>query len=130
MPTDTGISNVDYEAIGRRIKEKRRERKITQEVLAETMNISIAYLSRIERGKTPVNIERLMVIAELLEVDVGELISGTSSETIGIETYWGEKIKNVLKGCSPEKQKLIYSVAKIIAGIDFKKEKRIVRNKN
>ena len=44
MPTDTEISNVDYEAIGRRIKEKRRERNITQERLAETMNISIAYL--------------------------------------------------------------------------------------
>ncbi len=130
MPTDTESSNVDYEGIGRRIREKRKEKNITQEALAEAMDISIAYLSRVERGKTNVNLERLMIIAETLEVDVGELISGTSSKTIVVESYLDKKIKNILKGCTPEKQKLIYSVAEIIAGIDFKKEKKIMKNKN
>ncbi len=129
MPTDTKSSSLDYAGIGRRIKEKRREKNITQEMLAETMDISMAYLSRIERGKENVNIERLLIIAETLQVDVGELISGTSPGETGLEPYFWEEIKSVLRDCTAEKQKLIYNVAKIIAGIDFKKEKKMVRNK-
>ena len=84
MPTDTKSSSLDYAGIGRRIREKRREKNITQEMLAETMDISMAYLSRIERGKENVNIERLLIIAETLQVDVGELISGTSPGETGL----------------------------------------------
>ena len=36
----------DYSIIGRRIKEARMERKISQEELAEKMEISVSFISR------------------------------------------------------------------------------------
>ena len=44
--------NVDYGAIGRRIKQVRRSRDMTQERLAEALSVSVGYISQIERGVT------------------------------------------------------------------------------
>ena len=42
------IMAVDYDLIGERLKKARLAKGLTQENLAESLNISIAYLSRIE----------------------------------------------------------------------------------
>ncbi len=118
MTEETDESRLDFGIIGERIKQKRREKGITQEMLAEKMDLSIAYLSRVERGEANINLKRLVQISELLDINVSELITGT---TTGTEIYLDREMKNVLSGCTPEKQKLIYNIAKIIAGIDFKK---------
>ena len=44
--------NVDYGAIGQRIKQVRRSRDMTQERLAEALSVSVGYISQIERGVT------------------------------------------------------------------------------
>ena len=41
--------NVDYGAIGQRIKQVRRSRDMTQERLAEALSVSVGYISQIER---------------------------------------------------------------------------------
>ena len=40
--------NVDYKLIGSRIKAERKKLGITQEVLAEKLDVSIGYVSQIE----------------------------------------------------------------------------------
>ena len=47
---------VDYKLIGERLKKARLEKGMTQDNLAESLNVSIAYLSRIETGTTKVNL--------------------------------------------------------------------------
>ena len=39
--------NIDYKLIGQRIKRERKVRGITQEVLAERLNVSIGYVSQV-----------------------------------------------------------------------------------
>ena len=51
--------SVDYAAIGQRIKGRRREQKRTQEWLAEQLQVSVGYISQIERGVTKVNLDTL-----------------------------------------------------------------------
>ena len=41
---------LDYNIIGERLKKARVEKNMTQEKLAEQLDVSIAFLSRIERG--------------------------------------------------------------------------------
>ena len=120
-----GESNIDFSIIGERIKRKRQEKGITQERLAEKMDISITYLSRIERGTSNINLKRLVQISELLDTTVSELITGANTKT---EIYLDKEMKNVLEKCTPEKQRLIYHIAKIIAGIDFKKENKLPKS--
>lgn len=42
---------LDYKLIGKRLKNARIKKGYTQDALAEIMNVSIAYLSRIENRK-------------------------------------------------------------------------------
>ena len=58
----------DYTVIGRRIREARVEQNLRQEELADKMNISVAYMSRVETGKGHLNLNRLTQSAEILKV--------------------------------------------------------------
>ena len=47
---------LDYCAIGTRIKERRAKKKWTQEMLASAVGISNPHMSNIERGRTKVSL--------------------------------------------------------------------------
>jgi len=64
----------DSPRIGHRIKKLREMRNLTQEHLAAKLGISVSGFSRIERDEVKVSGERLIRIAELLEVSVDELL--------------------------------------------------------
>ena len=53
---------LDYNIIGERLKQARINKKFTQEKLAEQLDVSVAFLSRIERGSSFINLKRLMHI--------------------------------------------------------------------
>lgn len=104
--------SLNYNIIGLRLKEARLNKKITQENLAEKMDVSVAYISRIERGSSSVNLKRLSEICSILEVSEGEILNGTSSSS---PSYLSEAFNDLIKNCPPEKTDLIYKVARVIA---------------
>lgn len=103
---------IDYNVIGSRIKQARLEKKLTQEDLAEQVDISVAFLSRVERGSSHINLRRLNQICNLLDVSEGYILNGSSSTS---ENYLDKEFSDLIKNCSPDKQKMIYNVAKAIA---------------
>ena len=70
--------NVDYGAIGQRIKQVRRSRDMTQERLAEALSVSVGYISQIERGVTKINLDTLAAVAAHLNCELSELVTGVS----------------------------------------------------
>ena len=50
---------IDYSVIGQRIREARISKNLTQEDLSEQLDVSVAFLSRIERGSSHINLRRL-----------------------------------------------------------------------
>lgn len=101
----------DYSVIGKRIKKAREEKGLTQEVLAERLDVSNAYISKIERGKTPINLDRLSELCVVLEESTEYILSGANN-TAG--DYLRNEIMIMLEGCSAEKIKLISQVIKPI----------------
>jgi transcriptional regulator with XRE-family HTH domain len=59
--------------LGRNIKQFRFHRRLSQAALAEKANISVTFLSNIERGKMFPKVETLSRLTESLEVEVFEL---------------------------------------------------------
>ena len=57
-----------------KIRSMREQFDWTQEDMAEKLNMSISGYSKIERGETNVNIERLQQIAEVLNINIFDLI--------------------------------------------------------
>ena len=105
---------LDYSVIGSRIKQARLAKNMTQEDLAD-----VAFLSRVERGNSHINLKRLNQLCGLLDVSEGYLLNGASSSS---ENYLDKEFTDLIKSVSPEKQKLIYNVAKTIAETDMNEE--------
>lgn len=103
---------LDYNIIGERIKSARNKSKLTQENLAEKLDVSVAYLSRVECGDTKINLKRLNQICEIFGITEGEILNGVSTNS---KNYLSENFAKLLEKCSPEKAKLIYNIAKMIA---------------
>ena len=103
---------LDYKLMGERLKKARLQKGYTQEKLSEMLNVSIAYLSRIETGTTHINLKRLNEICGLLDVSEAYILNGASNNSA---TYLNSEIGSILKDCAPDKKELIYQVAKIIS---------------
>ena len=64
------------ERFGKRVRELRRARGLSQEALAEKCGIDRAYLSGIERGRRNVALRNIVAIAQSLGVSISELMEG------------------------------------------------------
>ena len=102
--------NIDYNLIGERIKEARKNKGYTQEKLAEEIDVAVAYVSRLEKG-FPINLKRIAQISQVLDVSIEYLLSGTVPKS---DNYLNKDFEEILETCSPEKLKLIYNIAKTI----------------
>lgn len=67
---------INYRLIGKHIKIARKARHMTQEMLAEKMDVSLGYVGQIERGFKLVNLERLAQICLILQVPIEDMIAG------------------------------------------------------
>ena len=108
--------DIDYGIIGERLKEARLARRMTQSELSEMLDISIAYLSRVERGSANINLKRLFQMCNILNVNIGRILTGVDMKS---RQYLDEELYEVLIECSPEKQKVIYNIAKLVAKANF-----------
>ena len=61
-------------AFGKRVREVRKGRGISQERLAEMAGIDRSYMGNIERGEKNITLKKAYEICDALEVDIKELI--------------------------------------------------------
>ncbi len=103
---------LDYKLIGERLKKARLQKGYTQEKLAEKIDVSIAYLSRIETGATHINLKRLNELCGVLDISEAYVLNGASDDSV---SYLNTELSSILKDCTPEKKELIYQIATIIS---------------
>ena len=70
------MSNTDLKDIGKRIQQKRKQSGLTQEQLAEKMNVSVQMISNLERGNKAVRIENLINLCQILSVSTDYILLG------------------------------------------------------
>lgn len=66
----------DQKAYGARIKKLRTSRGLTQEQLAEKINVSIAYISKIEKSQQTGPIELAVALSDFFDVSLDYLVLG------------------------------------------------------
>ena len=100
---------MNYNSVGSKIKQLRKENNLTQEVLAEQLDISYTYLSQVERGVRGLNLDNLILIANRFNVSVDYLLSDYLNQDIGKESKDLDKEwLDLIEGKTPtEKQKYI-----------------------
>ena len=107
--------DIDYKVIGRRIKQARLKKGLSQEKLSEIMDVSVVFISRVERGST-LSLKRLVQFSKVLEVPLEYLISGSIPDE---KNYLDKELYETLINCTPTKQRLIYNIAQIVSNAKF-----------
>ncbi|MCH5303473.1 MAG: helix-turn-helix transcriptional regulator [Ruminococcus sp.] len=82
--------NIDYKALGKRIKNKRKEKHLTQEQLSEICDLSAAHIGHIERGTRILSVDVLVRLSKALDVSLDYLLFDVVSDN-----------ENVLKSINP-----------------------------
>ena len=102
---------LDYQAIGIRIRRFRKEKGITQQTLAEWSGQEPSNISHIERGATKLSLPTIVNIANALDVTVDDLLCDSLEQSKAI--FEGE-LSSLLSDCSPREMKIITSTVRTL----------------
>ncbi len=95
---------MDYVSLGRRIREKRRKKNITQTELASLTGISAVHISNIELGHTRASLSTLVSIANALGTSLDELACDSLEATAFI---YVDSIYSMFEECNHIEIKII-----------------------
>lgn len=101
---------IDYLSIGKKIKENRRSLGITQEVLAERVNVSIPHISRIECGFSSPSLQTLVDICNVLDITIDDLMQDSLSARPGIS----RQMEVLLSDCSGKELSFLANVIPVL----------------
>ena len=94
--------------IGKRIREFRVKKNMSQAALADKANVSLSQISDIERGKTSMRLTTFIGIVEALQVSADVLLRTDIPE---VNTLYKSEFAEVLAYCTPSE---IDSILKIV----------------
>jgi len=66
----------DYRELGRRVRDLRQEKHLTQEELAELVGISVSFVGHIERAEKMASMETIARLCDILDVPADYLLRG------------------------------------------------------
>lgn len=99
---------MDYYKIGQKIRKFRKVQGLSQEELAERINISTTHMSHIETGNTKLSLPVLVDIAAVLHVRTDDILG----DNIAVSGAMMDDIVAVLEGCDSQQYKVILDVVK------------------
>ena len=100
--------SIDYKSIGKRIKTARIRLDMTQERLAEQVNLSPSHLSNIETGTTKVSLPTIIKLANALQVSVDSLLADSVVQS---KAVFEEDIQTILSDCDDYESRVIADIA-------------------
>lgn len=110
--------SVDYKLIGGRIKHKRTAVKLTQENMAEELQVSVGYVSQIERGIAKPNLEMLSAISDILNCDISDFVSNVNTVR---GNFLNSELNDILAVMNSSQKQMLFEIAKIIKSHNVKK---------
>lgn len=97
----------DYKIeMGLRLKEHRKALHLTQEQMAEKLNVSIKHYGGVERGVAGLSIENLIEVSNILGIDLDYLIKGSTSKNSTLPN----RIQEIYLNCPVEKRHLLLDI--------------------
>jgi len=102
---------VNYFDIGQRIQKQRKAKDITQEQLAEMVELSVPHMSGIENGKTMFSFKSCVRIANALELSMDELLCGSLVQGKAVIQ---NELAELLTDCNTAETKAILDMVKTL----------------
>ena len=110
------MTDLDFQRIGLKIKERRKFLKITQETIANELDVNPSHISNIECGRANPSLTVLVRIADILKCSVDYFIGGEYTYDIDKENE--KALDNVImdkvKYCDSDKKERIIKMIDLL----------------
>lgn len=98
---------VNYESLGNKIRERRNFLKVTQENLANDINVSASFISDIENGRRKMSLETMIKISLALKTSLDYFILDNVKDVKLKNNTKFDELKNIL-GTVDEKKESVF----------------------
>lgn len=98
---------VNYESLGNKIRERRNFLKVTQENLANDINVSASFISDIENGRRKMSLETMIKISIALKTSLDYFILDNVKDIKLKNNTKFDELKNIL-GTVDEKKESVF----------------------
>lgn len=102
---------MDYNALGKRIREERKRLNLTQAELAEAIDISDTYMGAIERGERSLTLDTLVRLVNRLGVTVDYMLSESVSDN---DSNITEQFKQIIDGQPMNRKQMAIQILRTI----------------
>lgn len=100
---------VDYISIGKRVKQFRSKRGLSQEVVSELSGLTPAHFSHVETGNTKVSLPSLVKIANALDVTMDDLLTDNIPHTKHVTM---KEMNDLLSDCTDGEARALLHILK------------------
>lgn len=98
---------IDLVELGSRVKQARMDRNMSQAELADACNLCVTYVSDIERGKKCFSVDKLVRLAQVLQVSTDWLLRLDIPQT---EYTYNAEAADILVDCTDEESVVLLEV--------------------
>lgn len=105
--------------VGQRIRKARKNAGLSQEKLAEQLDISTVYMSDIENGKTNLGLKIFMKITEVLQISADWILQ---TNTPLVQDLRRSELNDLFIGCSPEELRSYSRIIKEIQALSKREQ--------
>ena len=110
---------LNYIVLGQRIQKIRKNKHISQADLAVKASVSLPLISNIERGKTRMQLETFVKVAEALQVSADHLLRADVPE---VKTIYQGEFAELLEDCSASEMETILNIVREVKASMHKKQ--------
>lgn len=110
------MDELNFKEIGAKIRNRRKSLGITQEFIANKLDVNPSHISNIECGRANPSLTALVKIANILQCSVDCFISGEYTYKIdkGKEKTLDDMIMNKLKYCDTDKKNKVLKIIDLL----------------
>ena len=105
------MRTINFERIGKRLKELRISKKLTQEYIANMADVNVSHISNIENNRVKISLPTLVHVCNALNTTVDYILA---DEYIQPSSVIEQEILNELHSCTPEVQKQILKIVRAL----------------
>lgn len=105
------MENLNYYEIGHRIRTARKYAGLSQEQLAERIDISVTHMSHIETGNTKLSLPVLAALSCALHVSTDALLYGDPPKAQVAAT---DELAGLLRNCTEQEQALLIKIVRAV----------------
>ena len=116
---------IDYVLLGERVRQRRKELKLSQEKLAERIDVSTPHMCNIENGKTKFSLQVLVNLANALETTPNVLLVDHIDHAQEVQGVVLQEVNQVLKDCTPLQMTMLENTLRATKGMLEQYEKKV-----